>query len=181
MTLCPGSALPVNLARGGTMRPTERRFYKTETEEIILFFKGLITRNIQVRWYSAVQSPPTLPCRWRTVLTFCQGLFGWCNGGIEHYCNHSIYDDESYVGAKIQSAWQYLSGALQPENRQTSLSRSPDSTGKNGNPQLLDFTVGSCQGFFVIPISFKRPRAIANSLAVILCFGSSSLGGRISS
>lgn len=81
MTLCPGSALPVNLARGGTMRPTERRFYKTETEEIILFFKGLITRNIQVRWYSAVQSPPTLPCRWRTVLTFCQGLFVWCKVG----------------------------------------------------------------------------------------------------
>lgn len=42
MTLCLGSALPVNLARGGRMRPTERRFYKTGMNRIALLFKQLI-------------------------------------------------------------------------------------------------------------------------------------------
>ncbi|SUH35576.1 Uncharacterised protein [Salmonella enterica subsp. enterica] len=46
---------------------------------------------------------------------------------------------------------------------------------------LVDFTVGSCQGFCVTPRSFKRLRNSTNSLGVIFCFGSPSLGGRISS
>ncbi|ENY3830741.1 hypothetical protein ACFXLG_000790, partial [Salmonella enterica] len=79
----------------------ERRFYKTEIDEIKLFFKALMIINTQVRWYSAVQSSPALPCRRQTVLTVCrQG-----NGGIGYDCSHSIYDNESDVGAKIQSAW----------------------------------------------------------------------------
>lgn len=47
MTLCLGSALPVNLARGGRMRPTERRLYKTGMNGIALFFKQLIKNKKQ--------------------------------------------------------------------------------------------------------------------------------------
>lgn len=82
MTLCPGSALPVNPGRGQNA-PTERRFYKTEIDKIKLFFRSLITRNTQVRWYSTVQGSPPLPCRRRTVLTVCQRLSVWVMVGSD--------------------------------------------------------------------------------------------------
>ncbi|ALE63249.1 hypothetical protein SE15cs_02859 [Salmonella enterica subsp. enterica serovar Typhimurium] len=82
MTLCPGSALPVNPGRGQNA-PTERRFYKTEIDKIKLFFRSLITRNTQVRWYSTVQGSPPLPCRRRTILTVCQRLSVWVMAGSD--------------------------------------------------------------------------------------------------
>ncbi|EAA3994698.1 hypothetical protein GC796_06120 [Salmonella enterica] len=42
-----------------------------------------MTRNTQVRWYSAAQSPPALPCRRRTVLTVCQRLSVWVMVGSD--------------------------------------------------------------------------------------------------
>ncbi|EBH8663841.1 hypothetical protein D1731_15940 [Salmonella enterica subsp. enterica serovar Luke] len=39
--------------------------------------------NNQIRWYSAVQSPPALPCRRRTVLTVCQRLSVWVMVGSD--------------------------------------------------------------------------------------------------
>ncbi|EBH9364057.1 hypothetical protein EPM35_07815, partial [Salmonella enterica subsp. enterica serovar Cerro] len=63
--------------------PTERRFYKTEIDEIKLFFKALMIITPQVRWYSAVQSSPALPCRRRTVLTVCQRLSIWVMVGSD--------------------------------------------------------------------------------------------------
>ncbi|HGA4769413.1 TPA: hypothetical protein ACISUV_004408, partial [Salmonella enterica subsp. enterica serovar Anatum] len=51
--------------------------------EIKLFFKALMIINNQVRWYSAVQSPPPLPCRRRTVLTVCQRLSVWVMAGSD--------------------------------------------------------------------------------------------------
>ncbi|ECQ0026130.1 hypothetical protein FZS40_22005, partial [Salmonella enterica] len=39
--------------------------------------------NTQVRWYSAVQSSPALPCRRQTVLTVCQRLSVWVMVGSD--------------------------------------------------------------------------------------------------
>ncbi|EAV3635423.1 hypothetical protein E2U70_23490, partial [Salmonella enterica] len=54
-----------------------------EIDEIKLFFKALMIINPQVRWYSAVQSSPALPCRRRTVLTVCQRLSIWVMVGSD--------------------------------------------------------------------------------------------------
>lgn len=66
-----------------------------------------MTRNTQVRWYSTVQGSGFTAASLQTANrsyslpeTFRQG-----NGGIGYDCSHSIYDNESDVGAKIQSAW----------------------------------------------------------------------------
>ncbi|EDC4106294.1 hypothetical protein GAH83_20280 [Salmonella enterica subsp. enterica serovar Give] len=42
-----------------------------------------MTRNTLVRWYSAVQASPPLPCRRRTVLTVCQRLSLWVMVGSD--------------------------------------------------------------------------------------------------
>ncbi|MCL9362389.1 hypothetical protein MU771_20125, partial [Salmonella enterica subsp. enterica serovar Enteritidis] len=42
-----------------------------------------MTRNTLVRWYSAVQGSPALPCRRRTVLTVCQRLSLWVMVGSD--------------------------------------------------------------------------------------------------
>ncbi|EAM1289863.1 hypothetical protein GP108_002634, partial [Salmonella enterica] len=60
-----------------------RRFYKTGIDKIKLFFKVLMARNNQEKWYSAVQSPSALPCRRRTVLTVCQRLSIWVMVGAD--------------------------------------------------------------------------------------------------
>lgn len=39
--------------------------------------------NNQIRWYSAVQGSPPLPCRRRTVLTVCQRLSVWVMVGSD--------------------------------------------------------------------------------------------------
>lgn len=92
MTLCLGSALPVNLARGGRMRPTERRFYKTGMNGIALLFKQLI--KIKKQSGEMVQrgseftdaSLPTVDCSY-----ILSGIFRLVfNGGLGHYCDHSI-------------------------------------------------------------------------------------------
>ncbi|EBC2959390.1 hypothetical protein CYO00_08050 [Salmonella enterica] len=42
-----------------------------------------MTRNTLVRWYSAVQGSPALPCRRRTVLTVYQRLSLWVMVGSD--------------------------------------------------------------------------------------------------
>ncbi|QDQ31108.1 hypothetical protein FORC098_1230 [Salmonella enterica subsp. enterica serovar Typhimurium] len=42
-----------------------------------------MTINNQVRWYSAVQGSPPLPCRRRAVLTVCQRLSVWVMVGSD--------------------------------------------------------------------------------------------------
>ncbi len=89
--------------------------------------------------------------------------------GSGYDCSHSIYDNESDVGFKIQSACTIIRrfADRKPSNT-VSFSRT---IGKYGNPQLVDFYRRAVD-VVLLPVSFKKTLVTALNSLRHFCFGS---------